>query len=88
MQSSNVAGSDDVDLLKYYTNNNKLCFVVYKPMRFQAKALNNLFFYCGYKHKAMEVPNTTSRTWFNFIQCKPVFVEEESGEVGAPYNKF
>lgn len=87
MQAANVSGSDDVDLLKYYCNN-KLRFVVYKPLQFQRNALNDLFYYCGYKHKAMGVPDTTSRVWFNFIQCKPVFIEEENGEVGAPYNKF
>lgn len=87
MQSVGVSGSDDVDLLKYY-NNNKLYFSLYRPLKFQIAALNNLFFYCGYKHKAMEVPNTTSRLWFNFIQCKPVFIEEEGAEVGAVYNKF
>lgn len=87
MQAASVSGSDDVDLLKYY-NKNKLYFVSYAPLRFQRNALNDLFHYCGYKHKAMGVPNTESRVWFNFIQCKPVFVEEESGEVGVPYNKF
>lgn len=87
MQAASVSGSDDVDLLKYY-NKNKLYFVSYAPLQFQRNALNDLFHYCGYKHKAMGVPDTTSRVWFNFIQCKPVFVEEENGEVGAPYNKF
>ena len=87
MQSAAAVGSDDIDLLKYY-NKNKLHFSVYKPLDFQKAALNDLFFYCGYKHKAMGVPNTTSRVWFNFIQCKPVFVEEEGGEVGAAYNRF
>jgi hypothetical protein len=87
MQSVGVSGSDDVDLLKYY-NNNKLYFSLYRPLNFQIAALNNMFYYCGYKHKRMGLPNTTSRLWFNFIQCKPVFIEEESAEVGAVYNKF
>lgn len=87
MQAVNVSGSDDVNLLKYYSQN-KLYFVVYEPLQFQKDALNNLFYYCGYKHKKMGIPNTTSRTWFNFIQCKPVFEEEENSQPGAPYNKF
>ena len=86
MQAVGVSGTDDIDLLKYY-NDNKLHFMVYKPLEYQLNALNNLFHYCGYKHKAMAVPDTTSRQWFNFIQCKPVFVEEETN-VQAPYNEF
>ena len=60
MQAANVSGSDDVDLLKYYCYN-KLHFVSYRPLEFQRDALNNLFHYCGYKHKKMAVPDTTSR---------------------------
>lgn len=87
MQSAAAIGSDDIDLLKYY-NKNKLYFCIYRPLSFQRAALNNLFYYCGYKHKAMGIPNTTSRLWFNFIQCKPIFVEEENATQDVPSNKF
>lgn len=77
MQSVGVSGADDVDLLKYY-NNNKLLWVEYVTDDYERKALLDLFHYCGYKHAHHEVPNTTSRFWFNFIQCAPVFVNEET----------
>lgn len=82
-QSSNVAGSDDVDLLSYY-NENRLQVIKYKTEELQEKALYNLFFYCGYKRDQMKIPDTDSRYWFNFVQCKPVFTEEGV----TPYNDY
>ena len=82
-QSSNVAGSDDVDLLSYY-NENRLQIIKYKTEELQEKALYNLFFYCGYKRDQMKIPDTDSRYWFNFVQCKPVFTEEGV----TPYNDY
>ena len=82
-QSSNVAGSDDVDLLSYY-NENRLQIIKYKTEELQEKALYNLFFYCGYKRDQMKIPDTDSRYWFNFVQCKPVFTEEGI----TPYNDY
>ena len=82
-QSSNVAGSDDVDLLSYY-NENRLQVIKYKTEELQRQALYNLFFYCGYKRDQMKIPDTNSRYWFNFVQCKPVFTEEGV----TPYNDY
>ena len=82
-QSSNVAGSDDVDLLSYY-NENRLQVIKYKTEELQQQALYNLFFYCGYKRDQMKIPDTNSRYWFNFVQCKPVFTEEGI----TPYNDY
>ena len=82
-QSSNVAGSDDVDLLSYY-NENRLQVIKYKTEELQQQALYNLFFYCGYKRDQMKIPDTDSRYWFNFVQCKPVFTEEGI----TPYNDY
>ena len=82
-QSSGVAGSDDVDLLSFY-NENRLQVIKYKTEELQEKALYNLFFYCGYKRDQMKIPDTNSRYWFNFIQCKPVFTEEGL----TPYNDY
>ena len=82
-QSSGVAGSDDVDLLSYY-NENRLQIIKYKTEELQQQALYNLFFYCGYKRDQMKIPNTNSRYWFNFVQCKPVFTEEGI----TPYNDY
>ena len=82
-QSSGVAGSDDVDLLSYY-NENRLQVIKYKTEELQQQALYNLFFYCGYKRDQMKIPDTNSRYWFNFVQCKPVFTEEGV----TPYNDY
>lgn len=82
-QSSNVAGSDDVDLLSFY-NENRLQVIKYRTEELQEQALYNLFFYCGYKRDQMKIPNTDSRYWFNFVQCKPVFTEEGV----TPYNDY
>ena len=82
-QSSGVAGSDDVDLLSFY-NENRLQIIKYRTEELQEKALYNLFFYCGYKKDQMKIPNTNSRYWFNFVQCKPVFTEEGV----TPYNDY
>lgn len=82
-QSSGVAGSDDVDLLSFY-NENRLQIIKYRTEELQEQALYNLFFYCGYKKDQMKIPNTNSRYWFNFVQCKPVFTEEGV----TPYNDY
>ena len=83
MQSSNVAGSDDVDLLSYY-NGNRLALFEYDTKEHQKNAAYNLMHYCGYSHTIIGLPNTTSRYWFNFIQCSPVFKEEGI----SPYNDY
>lgn len=83
LQSASVAGTDDVDLMKYYSGN-KLHKVVYKTREYQENAVANLLHFCGYKHKAMALPDMTSRYWFNFVQCDPVFMEEST----TPYNRF
>ena len=82
-QSSNVAGADDVDLLSFY-NKNRLAVIKYGLIQEQREALGKMFYLCGYKRDTIDTPNTTSRYWFNFIQCKPVFNEEGI----TPYNDY
>ena len=82
-QSTAVSGSDDVDLLSYY-NGNKLELKRYITEPQQREAIYKLLFYCGYSHKTSGIPDLTSRYWFNFIQCKPVFNEEGN----TPYNDY
>ena len=82
-QSSNVAGADDVDLLSFY-NRNRLAVIKYGPIQEQRKTLGRMFYLCGYKRDTIDTPNTTSRYWFNFIQCKPIFNEEGI----TPYNDY
>lgn len=82
-QSTGVAGADDVDLMSYYSDN-RMHVITYNTETVQREALYNLFFYCGYAHNAIAIPNLTSRYWFNYIMCKPVFKEEGV----TPYNEY
>lgn len=75
LQGVNVSSGDDVDLLKFYAGN-KAYWISYATDAYQYYPLLDLFHYCGYKHPRHEVPNFTSRYWFNFIQCDPVFSNE------------
>ena len=75
LQGTNVSSGDDVDLLKFYAGN-KAYWIRYTTDSYQYYPLLDLFHYCGYKHPRHEVPNVTSRYWFNFIQCAPVFSNE------------
>lgn len=82
-QATGVAGADDVDLMTFY-NGNRMRIISYSVDTEQRNAIWNLFFYCGYAHNATEIPNLTSRYWFNYIMCKPVFKEEGV----TPYNEY
>ena len=83
VQSTTVSGSDDINLLSYY-NGNKLAIFTYDTKAYNKDALFDLMYYTGYVHNHNEVPDTTSRYWFNFVQCSPVFNEEGT----SPYNDY
>lgn len=72
-QAASVQGSDDIGLLKWYGNQNHCKLVRYELSENTKERVADLFYYCGYKCDYQNVPNTTSRYWFNFIQCDPVF---------------
>ena len=74
-QSTNIAGADDVDLMSYYCGN-KLRQISYRAIAQDEKFLADFFHFCGYNHPVIETPELTTRYWFNFIQCTPVFNEE------------
>ena len=74
-QSTNVSGAAVVDLMSYYCGNN-LRHISYRAITQDAKFLGDFFHFCGYNHPVMEKPKLTTRYWFNFIQCTPVFKEE------------
>lgn len=82
-QATSVIGSDDLDLLSDY-NGNRLKIITYKLRPEDEKKVCDLFYYTGYRYAKLEKPNLTSRYWFNFIQCSPVFNEEG----GTPYNDY
>lgn len=69
MQSGNVVGSDDVDLMSYYADN-RLKYMIYKVSEKMNKALFDLFYFTGYVANYQGIPNNTSRMWFNFVQCE------------------
>lgn len=82
-QATTVNGSDDVDLMSYYTGN-RAKLAVYKVSDKIKADMADLFYYTGYALNATQIPNTTSRCWFNFIQCEPVFNEEST----TPYKRY
>lgn len=71
-QSSSVVGTDDIDIMAYYSGN-RLRFMTYEPTPEFKDRLNDLFFYYGYLTNKNKIPSFNSRFWFNFIQCKPVW---------------
>lgn len=73
MQSTSVYGSDDVDLMEFYCSN-RIRYKLYQVSERVKKALYDLFYYTGYIGNYLGVPDTTSRTRFNFVQCDPVFI--------------
>jgi len=72
-QATGVAGSNDLDLLQYYSDN-KAFDCVYQMTDQQKTNFLNLFYYCGYAIREMRKPVINSRYWFNFLQCTPQFV--------------
>lgn len=74
-QAVGVSGSDDVDLLTAYSEN-KLRFMVFEPRDETKRLYDDLFYYFGYYRGFQDVPDWTSRYWFNFVQCDAVFTDE------------
>ena len=70
-----------IDLMKLYSNN-KLHVMTYTPTSLFQSALYDKLFYCGYSHPVQGIPDFTSRCWFNFVQCDPVFNDS------SVYNKY
>lgn len=70
-QSFSVSGSDDVDLMDYYSNN-RARLMIYTPSERMKKALADLFYYCGYATNEQKIPNVRTRHFFNFLKCKLV----------------
>lgn len=68
-QSASVSGSDDIDLLNVYTNDNKAKLCYYAPSQQMTNALLDLFYYCGYADNVQEKPNIATRTRFNYLMA-------------------
>jgi len=75
-QSATIETADDVELMTSYASN-RLYAVRYGASNEMKDRVNRLFFYCGYALNKFGIPNTTTRSWWNFIQCEARFKSEE-----------
>lgn len=67
-QGMTVQGSEDIDILKAFTNNKaKMCY--YEPSAIMKQAIADLFYYCGYATHEQKVPNVKTRRYFNYVQA-------------------
>ena len=70
-QTASIVGADDLLLFGSYTNN-KLLRIIYQVSTEFDNVLWDLFYYNGYIQNKMDKPDTSSRFWFNYVQCEPV----------------
>ena len=67
--SVSVSGSDDIDLLTYYSHN-RLKSEVWQCSDRMKKALADLYFYQGYATQEQKIPTHNNRKWFDFLRCQ------------------
>ena len=68
-QATSVSGSDDLDLMIYYSKN-LLKFAEYSCSNKIKASILDLFYYGGYATDEMKTPNVNTRAWFNFLSCE------------------
>ena len=78
-KSASVSTSDDLSLLNYYCDN-KLWRFDYKPSTKVENSIYDLFYRTGYAFNSTGVPDRQSRRAFNYVQCEPIFRDENSSE--------
>ena len=66
--SVSVAGSDDIDLLSYYSNN-RMKLERWEVSPRMRSALFDLYYYQGYATNEQKKPTHNDRRWFDFLQC-------------------
>lgn len=76
-QKASVYGADDVDLMSAYTGN-KAKYMLYEVSPRMKEVLFDLFFYTGYTSGVQGIPDTTSRTRFNFVSAEIEFDENNN----------
>lgn len=77
MQSVAVLNADDYDLLYEYTSNK--AYMTYYTISSQMESiLDDLFYYGGYVVNAQDIPNVTSRYWFNYLEANLVIDNENN----------
>lgn len=67
--SVSVSGSDDIDLLSYYSGN-RMQVETWECSDRMKKALGDLYYYQGYSTQEQKVPTHNNRKWFDFLQCQ------------------
>lgn len=77
-QGVSVNSCDDINLLQAYTEGNKAKQIEYQASKEFISIMWDLFYYYGYKEDTREIPNLNSRLWFNYIECEPVFKENQN----------
>lgn len=85
-QKASVQNSDDLALLKYYTNGNFAKIATYEPSEKQKNRIALLFHYCGYKAEYLGIPNLNSRLRFNFIQADIDISETAQAFLSSNFN--
>ena len=72
-QSASVSGSDDVDLMNFYSDN-KLHLIQYQCSNQIKQLLTKLFYYTGYKSNRFGNDlQIQTRYWFNYLEAELVF---------------
>lgn len=84
IQKASVSGSDDLDLMRYYSGN-KLVMYEFGPTDIIKNNICDIFYYTGYAVNKQEMPNMFSRSNFNFIQCDPIFTTASTNKFIKPY---
>ena len=84
IQKASVSGSDDLNLMKYYSEN-KLVMYEFGPTDVIKNNICDIFYYTGYAVNKQEIPNIFSRSNFNFIQCDPIFTTASTNKFIKPY---
>lgn len=84
IQKASVSGSDDLDLMRYYSGN-KLVMYEFGPIDVIKNNICDVFYYTGYAVNKQEMPNMFSRSNFNFIQCDPIFTTASTNKFIKPY---
>ena len=69
-QSTSTSGTDDVDLMKWYSDN-RLHIMKYEPKELEKERIIHLLDITGYSHHTYDTPNVDSRIWYNYIKCIP-----------------
>ena len=85
MASTNVAGSDDIDILKTYNGDSLILFTFHVNDQMRV-SLNDLFHYYGYATNQTKLPDLTSRQCFNFLQAEPYFTAPTKAILGKYYD--